>query len=61
MNTVTEEMLTLTQASKRTVLGEPAIRRGIKQGSIEAKKLGRDWFLTLEEVQRLSREYPLEG
>ena len=58
---MTQEIMTLTQAAKRTALGEPAIRRGIKQGSIEAKKLGRDWFLPTHEVERLAREHPLEG
>ena len=58
---MTKEIVPLTQAAKRTALGELAIRRGIKQGSIDAQKLGRDWYLPVPEVERLAREYPLEG
>jgi hypothetical protein len=57
---MTQEVVPLTLAAKRTALGEPAIRRGIKLGTIEAQKLGRDWYLPVDEVARLSREYPLE-
>jgi excisionase family DNA binding protein len=55
-----QEVVPLTLAAKRTALGEPAIRRMIHAGTIEARKLGRDWYLPVHEVSRLAREYPLE-
>ena len=58
---MTQELIPLTQAAKRTCKGEPAIRRGIKLGTIDAQKMGRDWFLPTHEVERLAREFPLEG
>ena len=58
---MTEVVIPLTLAAKRCALGEPAMRWGIKLGAIEARKLGRDWYLPLQEVERLAREYPLEG
>ena len=58
---MTQEVIPLTLAAKRTALGEPAIRRGIKLGTIEAQKLGRDWHLPVHEVDRLAREFPLEA
>ena len=56
-----QELMPLTQAAKRTSKGEPAIRRGIKLGTIDAQKMGRDWYLPMSEVERLSREFPVEG
>jgi hypothetical protein len=58
---MTKEVVPLTLAAKRTALGEPAIRRGIRLGTIDACKMGRDWYLPISEVERLAREYPLEG
>ena len=58
---VTREIVPLPQAAKRTALGESTIRRGMKSGSIEGQKIGRDWFLPPHEVERLAREFPLEG
>jgi hypothetical protein len=58
---MTREVMPLALAAKRTLLGEQSIRRGIKAGTIEALKLGRDWYLPIEEVDRLAQEYPLEN
>jgi excisionase family DNA binding protein len=51
----------LPLAAKRTALPESSIRRMIHAGAIDAQKLGRDWYIPVDEVERLSREYPLEG
>ncbi len=54
-----KELVPLKAAAKRTDLGENDIRRGLKSGAITGVKLGRDWHLPLEEVDRLAREYPI--
>jgi hypothetical protein len=54
-----QDVMPLALAAKRTALGEQAIRRGIKQGSIDGQKLGRDWYLPVSEVERLARDFPL--
>lgn len=55
-----EEEVALTLAAKKTALGEHAIRRGILKGAIEARKLGRDWYLPVNEVERLAKAFPLQ-
>ena len=47
-------------AAKRTDKSEPFIRRGLKNGTIKGVKLGRDWFVIADEVDRLAIEFPLE-
>lgn len=54
-----KNVIPLPLPAKRTALAEGTIRRGIIGGTIEAQKLGRDWYLPIEEVNRLAREYPL--
>lgn len=49
----------LKLAAKHTALAESTIRDGIRKGTIEAHKLGRDWYLPIAEVERLAKEYPL--
>ena len=51
---------TIAETSKTTSLSEHKIRRGILDGSIEGEKLGAQWVLFPEEVERLEREHPLE-
>lgn len=57
---MTQQLYTLVQAAKHTSLAEHQIRKGINAGEIEAQKMGRDWFLTAAEVERLAKEHPLE-
>ena len=53
-------MIPIPAAAKRVDRSEAFIRRGVKDGSIQGEKLGRDWFVRAEEVERLAREYPLK-
>lgn len=55
-----EELIPIATAAKHTEKSEPFIRRGLKNGAIRGIKLGRDWFVTADEVNRLEREYPLQ-
>jgi excisionase family DNA binding protein len=54
-----EELTPIAEAAKRTRQSESAIRRGLKLGRIQGVKIGRDWLLPNDEVDRLAREYPL--
>lgn len=58
---MTQDLISLTLAAKRINLGEPAIRKGLHQGKIRGQKMGRDWYIPADEVERLAREYPLEN
>ena len=52
-------MIPVPAAAKRVNRSEAFLRRGVKDGNILGEKLGRDWFIHLEEVERLALEYPL--
>lgn len=54
------ELIPIAVAAKHTEKNEPFIRRGVKSGAIRGRKLGRDWFVDADEVQRLAAEYPLD-
>ena len=53
-------LVPLGKAVKRTGLSEWTIRRELRLGRLEGIRVGRDWFLTIDEVNRLAKEYPLE-
>ena len=53
-------LVPLGKAAKRTSQSEWAIRRGLRQGDIEGVRVGQGWFLTINEVNRLAAEFPLE-
>ena len=50
-----EDLKSISQVSKATLLSESAIRRGLKLGRIKGVKLGRDWLLPSDEIHRLSK------
>ena len=54
-----ETLVPLPAAAKHTSVSEANIRRRLKSGDIKGFKLGRDWVLPQEEVDRLAVEYPL--
>ena len=55
-----EGLIPLAGAAKRTSLSESSIRRGLKSGNIVGVKLGRDWLLSPQEVDRLAADHPLQ-
>lgn len=54
------ELIPLGQAAKRTSQSEWTLRRLMRRGKLEGAKVGRDWFLTVAEVDRLAKEYPVD-
>jgi excisionase family DNA binding protein len=56
-----EGLISVVEASKQLAIGEETLRRGLRSGRVKGQKLGRDWFLSLDEVDRLAAEYPLES
>lgn len=54
-----KEKFTVPEAAKATSKSETWIRNAAKSGRVKAEQYGREWLLTPEEVERLSREYPL--
>jgi excisionase family DNA binding protein len=56
-----EGLISVVEASKQLAIGEEALRRRLRSGRVKGQKLGRDWFLPLDEVDRLAAEYPLES
>ena len=54
------QLVPLGQAAKRTARSEWTLRRLLRLGELEGAQVGRDWFLTVDEVNRLAMEYPVE-
>jgi excisionase family DNA binding protein len=54
-----EELVPIAEAAKHTQQSESSIRRGLKLRRIQGVKIGRDWLLPTDEVDRLAKEYPL--
>ena len=55
-----DQLVPLGKAVKGTKLSEWTIRRQLRLGRREGVRVGRDWFLTVDEVDRLAKEFPLE-
>jgi hypothetical protein len=53
--------LLLKVAAKSIGLSEDILRYRLRSGQVKGHKLGRDWFVPMEEVERLEREYPVES
>lgn len=54
------ELLTLRQAAERLGVTPDTLRQQIARGVLKAEKLGRDWFVTQEEIERYEREHRRE-
>ena len=54
------QLVPLGQAAKRTARSERTIRRLLKLGQLERAKVGRDWFLTVDEVVRQETDFPIK-
>jgi hypothetical protein len=52
-------LVSIPRASKTTDRAEHWIRRRLINGQIRGEKIGRDWYLYSEEVQRLEQEFPV--
>ncbi len=48
-----KDKLTITQVTKLVPQSEQTLRRLIKEGKVEAEKLGRDWYITVDEVENI--------
>ena len=50
-------MMTLPEAATSLGLAPSTLRHQIKNGKLAARKVSRDWYVTLEEVERYRREH----
>lgn len=49
--------MTLKEAAMRLGLSDPAVlRQAIKRGALTAKRVGRDWTVTVKEIERYRKE-----
>jgi excisionase family DNA binding protein len=48
--------MTVPEASKELGVAASTLRHQIRLGKLEARKVGRGWFVTSEEVARYGRE-----
>lgn len=49
-------MLTLTEAAARLGLAASTLRVQIRNGKLRARKVGRDWTVSEQEVARYAKE-----
>ena len=54
------QLVPLGRAAKRTARSEWTLRRLLKLEQLEGARVGRDWFLTVDEAARLEKECPIE-
>ena len=50
------KLLTLTDAAQRLSLTPDTLRQQIRNGSLKASKLGRDWFVSPSEIERYRQD-----
>lgn len=48
--------MTLKEAAERLGVSPSTLRWQIRNGKLKARKLGRDWWVTPNEVERYGRE-----
>lgn len=48
--------MTLTEAGRLLAVSPTTLRVQIRNGKLQAKKIGRDWSVTPKEVERYRRE-----
>ena len=53
--------MTLKEAAASLGLDPATLRQAIARGSLEAKKLGRDWIVTRKDVERYRKEHRRAG
>lgn len=53
--------MNLTEAAERLNLNPATLRQQIGKGRLRARRLGRDWYVTEEEVERYRRENRRKG
>lgn len=51
------DLLTLLEAADYAGLSHETLRAQIRNGKLDAKKLGRDWVVTRKEMDRYIREH----
>jgi excisionase family DNA binding protein len=49
-------LYSLPEAAKLLGVAPSTLRHQIKNGKLAARKVSRDWYLTLEEIERYRRE-----
>jgi excisionase family DNA binding protein len=50
------QMMTLAEAADRLGLHPSTLRHQIRRGAISAEKIGRDWMVSADEIERYRRE-----
>ena len=54
------DRLTIPRAAKRLPFSESTLRRMVVSGRVLGVKVGRDWLIDAEEVDKLIDQYPVE-
>ena len=52
-----EDMLTVPDAARRLQVNQETVRRRIRDGSLQAQKLGNQWFINLEDLDTFKATY----
>ena len=50
-------MLTVPDAARRLQVNQETVRRRIRNGSLQAQKLGNQWFISLEDLDTFKATY----
>lgn len=50
------ELLTLRQASRELAVAHATLRAQVHRGKLKATKVGRDWLVTRDEIERYRRD-----
>lgn len=56
-----QELLSLSEAAKRYDVPVPTLRSAVQQGNIIAKKIGSQWVVAPEQVERYLENRPKRG
>ena len=52
-----EDMFTVPNAARRLQVNQETVRRRIRDGSLQAQKLGNQWFISLEDLDTFKATY----
>ena len=52
-----EDILTVPDAARRLQVNQETVRRRIRDGSLQAQKLGNQWFISLEDLDTFKATY----
>lgn len=51
-----DDLISVPDAAKRAGVARNTIHRAVKDGKIKGRKIGRDWFVEVSDIERWQRE-----